>query len=271
MSPTLGVLASDALDGNVRATTAAELLQLGNHGSLVGNAKAELLVINQGELVLVLRRPTRLNERQTRLRIDEDDLLRALHGSVHAGHLADRSGTEDGHLIIGINSRILDGVVTRAQHIRQVQRLLIRNTIRDLQQVVIADGHADILGLATSKAAGEVRVAKDTGAGTAVHGLRGSVGVGLLALRRQLLLAEEAVSAADLEGGDIALALLDLLDAGTCLDGHTAELVAEDVALLHLNHGAVKKMQIRTANGAACHLEDDIVVLQNLGHGHLAW
>lgn len=60
------------------------------------------------------------------------------------------------------------------------------------------------------------------------------VRIRLLALRRQLLLAVVTVAARDLERRDVALALLDLLHGGSDLINNTAELVAQNVALVEL-------------------------------------
>jgi hypothetical protein len=72
---------------------------------------------------------------------------------------------------------------------------LIRYIIRDMQQVHITQRNPHILGLAAGETAREVRIAKHAGRTAAVHGLGGRVVIRLFALRRELLLAEEALSA----------------------------------------------------------------------------
>jgi len=72
------------------------------------------------------------------------------------------------------------------------------------------------------------------------------------------------VSASNLEGCDNTVTLLDVLDTRTERVYDTAELVAEDVALLHLDDRAVKKMQVGTADSATGDLENNIAVFYNL-------
>lgn len=70
---------------------------------------------------------------------------------------------------------------------------LVRNIVGDLEQVAVPQGHTHVLGLATGETTRQVRVAVDASRPPGVHGLHRRVGVGLLALRRQLLLAEKAL------------------------------------------------------------------------------
>ena len=77
------------------------------------------------------------------------------------------------------------------------------------------------------------------------------VGVGVLAQRVQLLLAEAAVAAGDGERHDDAVADLQVLDRRPDLDDLAHELVAEDVALLHRRDEAVVEVQIGAADRGA--------------------
>jgi hypothetical protein len=43
--------------------------------------------------------------------------------------------------------------------------------------------------------------------------------------------------------------------------------VPQDVALLQLNDSAMVKVQVATADGAACDLEDHVAVFKDLGFG----
>lgn len=78
------------------------------------------------------------------------------------------------------------------------------------------------------------------------------------------------VSASDLETSDHTVTGLDVLDCGTDRVHHTAELVAQDVALVHFDHRAVEEMQIGAADSATGDLEDDVAVFDydRLGHIH---
>ena len=71
-----------------------------------------------------------------------------------------------------------------------------------------------------------------TGCSATIHGVFDSVSVCVLALTRQLLVAEIAVSAGDLEGSDNTVAFLELGDFGAPFEDSATELVAEDVAFL---------------------------------------
>lgn len=238
MHPALGVLASSTLEGDVGATATTKLLERADNGGLVGDAKAQLLEVDEVQLVLVLGRPLALDQVEPHPLVDKDDLGRALVDGKDAAHLADGARAPDCDLVALVHGRVLDAVVRRREHVGQVQRLLVGHLVRDGQQVHVAEGHAHVLGLPAGEAAREVRVAKHARRLAAVHGVLGRVGVGALALRRQLLLAEEAVTAGDLEGRDVAAALLDALDLGPDLVDDAAKLVAENVALCHLDNGS---------------------------------
>lgn len=45
--------------------------------------------------------------------------------------------------------------------------------------------------------------------------------------------------------------------------------MAEDIALVHLENGAVEQMKIGTANGGAGHLEDDVAGLDDFRFGNV--
>ena len=160
---------------------------------------------------------------------------------------------------------------TSREQSRKKLTLLVRDVIRNLEQIHVAQRHADILGLPASEAAREVRVAKDAGGAATVEALCGRVGVGRLALRRQALLAEEAVAAGDLERGDVALADLHLGDGAADQLDDAAELVAQDVAVGQLHHGAVVEVQVGAADGRAGDLEDHVGVFEDLGLGHVGY
>jgi hypothetical protein len=89
-----------------------------------------------------------------------------------------------------------------------------------------------------------MRVTKHTRGTSTVHGALSSVGVCLFALRRELLLAEEAVAASNLERSDVAPSDLDALDASADLVDDTAELVTQNVTLGELDDCAVEEMHV---------------------------
>lgn len=83
--------------------------------------------------------------------------------------------------------------------------------------------------------------------------------------------ANTYLSTRNLERSNVALPGLALGDLGTNLIHDAAELVTQDVVLVHLDHAAVQEMEIRAADGAACDLEDDILGLDDFGPGHVRW
>lgn len=211
--PPLGVLPGGALEGDVGpAAVVAQLLEPANHGGLVRDAVAQGLEVDQLELILVLGGPLARHDAQARLAVDEDDLGRALVDSENSRHLADGPGAEDGDLVARVDGRVLDAVVRRGQHVRQVQGLLVGHAVRDGQQVDVTQRHAHVLGLPAGVPAREVRVPQHARRLPAVHCPLRRIGVGPLALRRQLLVAVEAVPARDLERRHVPPALRDALD-----------------------------------------------------------
>jgi hypothetical protein len=71
------------------------------------------------------------------------------------------------------------------------------------------------------------------------------------------------LSACDLKRGNISLADLDVGDTRPNLVDDAAELVAEDVALLHLDDCAVKQVQVTSTDRGSCDLQDYISILEN--------
>ena len=96
---------------------------------------------------------------------------------------------------------------------------------------------------------------------------------------------EAHISAGDLERHDISLSHLDALDRGAHLVDDAAELVSQDIAIVHLHNGAYKvsapfqlcylqrpcpklsrtmeEMQVTPADRRAGHLEDDVAVFDD--------
>lgn len=91
-----------------------------------------------------------------------------------------------------------------------------------------------------------MRVSKHTRRASTIHGLLKRVGVCLLALRRELLFAEEAISTGNLERSDVSLADFDAPGGSVSADlvHNTTELMTEDVALGKLDDCAVEEMQV---------------------------
>lgn len=103
-------------------------------------------------------------------------------------------------------------MIARRQHVGQVQRLLVRHTLRNRQQVHVALGHAHVLCLSTCKATREVRIAKESCVTMAIHGVLQSRRVGTVTERGKLLLAVRAFTARNLEGSYDAFADLQVVN-----------------------------------------------------------
>ena len=75
-----------------------------------------------------------------------------------------------------------------------------------------------------------------------MHGPRNCVGVCLFTLRRELLLAKEALTACDLERCNVSLAYFDACDAWTDFVCDATEFVAEDVSFVELDDCSVEEV-----------------------------
>lgn len=79
---------------------------------------------------------------------------------------------------------------------------LIGDVVWDGKQVDVSKGYPHILGLAAGKTPGEVGVAEHASRLRAVERFGRRVGIGLLALRGELLLAEETLGRAAIVSPD---------------------------------------------------------------------
>ena len=89
------------------------------------------------------------------------------------------------------------------------------------------------------------------------------VRIGIVASRPDLLLTKLAIPARDRERHDYSIAALQVRYAFSCIFDNPHELVPENVAFFHCRDEAVVQMQIRSANGRACNLDDGIVRVQD--------
>lgn len=221
--PAFGVLARHTLKSYVRATAITHLLELGSDRSPTGQRR------EVDSLEPWLLRLAEIESPGTVAAINHDNTRCAVHERHMPSHLPNRSSAPHGHHIPFLNPRIHHAIPRRRQHIREIQRLLIRHVIRDLQQIHIPKRHARILGLPACEPAREMRVPEHARRAPAVHGVLDGVGVCALALRGLLLLAVVAFPAGDLEGGNDAVAGFPFGDGGADGVDFPAELVAEDV------------------------------------------
>ncbi len=99
------------------------------------------------------------------------------------------------------------------------------------------------------------------------HGTGGHVGVGigLVAQRVEMLVAEEAAATGDGEGHHDAIALFQVVHRRTGFDDLPHELVTDDIAFLHTTHQAIVKVQVGTTDRGRGDLDDRVTRLQDPG------
>jgi hypothetical protein len=102
------------------------------------------------------------------------------------------------------------------------------------------------------------------------HGLGCHFGVriGSVAARKQTLLTEPALSAADSEWNDDAITDFQIRDFGAKFDDLAHILMPEDIAALHGGLIAVKQMKVGTTDRTSSDLDDRISRMLNLGVGN---
>jgi hypothetical protein len=134
-----------------------------------------------------------------------------------------------------------------------------------VEKIVVGQRSAHVFGLASSKAANEVGVAEDAAHFPAIELVLNGRGIGLLASRGKLLLAVLALTAGDAEAVHDPITWLHVLDGFAYGFDHTAELVAQDIALLELKDDAVQEVDVAATNGRTRDLDDGIRVIDDFG------
>src|SRR3954470_6369561 len=110
------------------------------------------------------------------------------------GHVADRAQAEDQDAAALGDTRVLDRLPGRGQHVGEVDEPVIGGTLGHLDRQRVAEGHPQVLGLAARHLAVQLRVAEERGTEALVPVLR------RLALGLQPLVAHPAGPAGDVEG-----------------------------------------------------------------------
>jgi hypothetical protein len=102
------------------------------------------------------------------------------------------------------------------------------------------------------------------------HGLGSHFGVWVrsVAARKQALLTEPALSAADSEWNDDAITDLQVRNFGAKFDDLAHILMPENIAALHGGLIAVKQMKVGTTDRASGDLDDRISRMLDLGVGN---
>ena len=268
--PALWVFTSNALKRDIW-TVVNHLLQLGDDVLVLGKVQSLDLGVHA------------LDEVESPVLVDHDDTAGTVHERELGAHLTDWAGTPDGDDIALLDTGVDNAVPAGGDDIRKKETLLIWNVVGELEKVDVSTWDADILGLTTGEPTGEMAVTEHTSGVSTVHAVLDLVGVGLLALGGEFLVAVHAlssvsdcservrkiwvltyVSASNLERCNDTVTLLDVLDTRAERVYDTAELVAENVTLLHLDDRTVEKMEVRTADCGAGNLENNIAILDDL-------
>ena len=90
------------------------------------------------------------------------------------------------------------------------------------------------------------------------------IGIGAVAARKQPLLAEPALTAANGEGDDDPVTDLEVRDLGPEFDHLAHVLMTEDVAAFHGRLVAVQQMEVGAADGAGGDLDDRVAGMLDL-------
>src|SRR5690606_38395024 len=139
-------------------------------------------------------------------------------------------------------------------------RVLDVDVVGDDRRAHVRERHAHILRLAAVIATGGVGVAVEAAHGA---GLR----IDVVAVAVQLLLAEEAAAAEDVERHQHPVADLQVLHRGPHFLHHAAELVADDRADPGVRHQAVVDVDVRAADARARDPDDGVVGVLDHGFG----
>ena len=125
-------------------------------------------------------------------------------------HLADRTETPYPDRPALGNVRVGDGLPGSRQHVGEVEEPLVRGSFGHFDRSEVGLGHAQVLGLPARDGAVDVGVSEEArppAASQEVHGLGELTLIArVLALGVQLLVAEVAVPAGDVEGDHDAVA-----------------------------------------------------------------
>src|SRR5690606_20692904 len=243
-----GRIPAHSADAHVRAQPLGHLLQVRGH--VVDLAEVDRLGMREllRELQPVL------------LAVDHDHPPGAEEPRTLGREQADRAGTEHDHRVAFADAAHLRGLVAGGEGVGEQDRILDVDVIRDHGRADIGKGHAHVFGLAAVIAAGGVGVAVEA---THRTGLR----IDVVAVAVQLLLAEVAAAAEDVERHQHPVADLQVLHRRADLLHHAAELVADDRADPGIGYQAVVDVDVRPAYAGAGDAHDGVVRMLDLRFG----
>ncbi len=167
---------------------------------------------------------------------------------------------------VGIDRRVPPG----GQNIGQKQHVVVGQIVGDDHRTDIGIGYANIFGLPTGIAPCKMGVAKG-GAHRVTHQQLGGIArfrwIAVIAGAVLLLLAEEALPAADRERNHDALAFFQG-GSGADFDDFAHKFMADNVARAHAGNIAVVEMKIGAADGGRGNAEDRIARIDDFGIGN---
>ena len=190
-----------------------------------------------------------------RHRVDADHPFYAEVFADAGGKLPDRSEAEYGQRAARRSVCVHHRLPRRGQDVGQVQELLVRGAVGDLDRTELGLGHAQVLGLAAGHRAVQRRVTEQGRALALGRDLR------RLTLGEQPAGTHPAVPAGDVERDDDPVADGQVGDVRTDLLDDAHGLVTEDVARFQIWTEDAVQVQVRTADRGRGHLDDDVVGL----------
>src|SRR5215213_11962168 len=164
--------------------------------------------------------------------IYHDDPSRTEEPGAPRCHDAHRTGSEDNDGVTWLNAAHLGRLISRWHHVGEQHRVVRVHAVRNDRGTHIGIRDADILRLSSIVAARGMRIAENAT-------YRGSLGIGLVAVTVQYLLAEHTRSAGDIERHQNVVADLQFLHLFAELLHHAGELVAKRHSNPGIRHGPV--------------------------------
>ena len=195
--------------------------------------------------------------------VDAEDLPGAAVERDATRHLADRSQAEHRQRAAVRHRGVLHRLPGRRQHVGEVEEALVRRPLGHLDGTELRLGHAQELGLGPGHLAVEPGVAEQRRALAVLGDLR------RLALRVQVLVAHEAVTAGDVERHDDAVSHLEVAGLGTDRLDDAHRLVAQDVALGHERPEHLVDVQVGAAQARRGDADDRVRRLLDRRVGNL--
>jgi hypothetical protein len=195
--------------------------------------------------------------------VDDEDLAGSLDSGGERCHEADGTGSVDDDGLAGLELGEAGGVPAGGEDVGEhdVVLLLFGGIFGELETVEVGVGDTEVLGLA----AGVGPHAGESVGGSGHAGHDRGVGAGETEAG-EAALAVCAEAAADIEGEDDLVALLDGVHSAADGDDFAEVFVAEDLAFFNVG-AAFVHVEVGAADVGGGELDDDVGVLFDLGVG----